>query len=65
VNFAAYVERTFNNLRTNFADEIPRKEFFNSYRLLASIIPARQAMSIEREAPRQGVKFDSSWPTST
>jgi len=31
VNFTAYVGRTFNNLRTNFADEIPRKEFFNTH----------------------------------
>jgi hypothetical protein len=31
VHFAAYGERTFNNLRTNFADEIPRREFFNSH----------------------------------
>jgi len=32
VNFSAYGERTFNNLRANFAGEIPRKEFFNSHR---------------------------------
>jgi len=30
VNFSAYGERTFNNLRANFAAEILRKEFFNS-----------------------------------
>jgi hypothetical protein len=29
VDFSVYRERTFNNLRTNFADEIPSKEFFN------------------------------------
>jgi hypothetical protein len=42
VNFAAYGERTFNNLRTNFADEIPRKEFFNSHRRLRSEPPNRE-----------------------
>jgi hypothetical protein len=31
VNFSIYSRRTFNNLRTNFAVEIPQKEFFNSY----------------------------------
>jgi hypothetical protein len=30
VNFSAYGERTFNNLRANFSAEILRKEFFNS-----------------------------------
>jgi hypothetical protein len=30
-NFSTYGERTFNNLRTNFAVVIPREEFFNSY----------------------------------
>jgi hypothetical protein len=30
-NFSVYDRRTFNNLRTNFAIEIPKKEFFNSY----------------------------------
>jgi len=39
VNFSAYGERTFNNLRANFAGEIPRKEFFNSYRRLHSLTP--------------------------
>jgi hypothetical protein len=34
VNFSAYGERTFNNLRANFAGEIPRKEFFNSHAYL-------------------------------
>jgi len=31
MNFSVYDERTFNNLRANFAGEIPRKEFFNSH----------------------------------
>ena len=30
MNFSVYGERTFNNLRTNFAVKIPEKEFFNS-----------------------------------
>ena len=34
VNFSAHGERTFNNLRANFAGEIPRKEFFNSHACL-------------------------------
>jgi hypothetical protein len=33
LNFSVYVERTFNNLRANFAGEIPRKEFFNTHRI--------------------------------
>jgi hypothetical protein len=32
VNFSVYGRRTFNNLRTNFAAEIPKKDFFNSHR---------------------------------
>src|SRR6266478_175402 len=39
VNFSAYGERTFNNLRANFAGEIPREEFFNSHRRLHSLTP--------------------------
>jgi len=35
VNFSAYGERTFNNLRANFVGEIPRKEFFNSHGLFS------------------------------
>jgi hypothetical protein len=31
VTFSTYDQRTFNNLRTNVAVEIPRKEFFNSH----------------------------------
>jgi hypothetical protein len=31
VTFSTYGQRTFNNLRTNVAVEIPRKEFFNSH----------------------------------
>jgi hypothetical protein len=31
VNFSACGEPRFNNLRTNFAGEIPRREFFNSH----------------------------------
>jgi hypothetical protein len=34
LNFSAYSERTFNNLRANFCGEIPRKEFFNSHGML-------------------------------
>jgi hypothetical protein len=30
-NSSAYGERIFNNLRTNFVVEIPRKEFFNTH----------------------------------
>jgi hypothetical protein len=33
MNFSVYGEPTFNNLRTNFIIEIPRKEFFNSHGL--------------------------------
>jgi hypothetical protein len=36
VIFSVDGERTFNNLRMNFAAEIPRKEFFNSDRRLHS-----------------------------
>jgi hypothetical protein len=36
VNFSVYGKRTFNDLRVNFAGEIPRKEFFNSHRRLHS-----------------------------
>jgi len=32
VNFSAYGKRRFNNLRANFVREIPREEFFNTYR---------------------------------
>jgi len=32
VNFSAYSKRRFNNLRANFVREIPREEFFNTYR---------------------------------
>jgi hypothetical protein len=32
VDFSVCGERTFNNLRANFAGEIPRKEFFNTHR---------------------------------
>jgi len=35
-NFRARDERAFNYLRTNFAGEIPRKEFFNS-RLISTV----------------------------
>src|ERR1700687_6318792 len=31
VDFSVCGERTFNNLRANFAGEIPRKEFFNTH----------------------------------
>jgi len=34
VNFSAYGERVFNNLRTNSVAETPRKEFFNRHRRL-------------------------------
>jgi hypothetical protein len=37
VNFSAYGKRTFNNLRANFVREIPREEFFNTYRRLHSL----------------------------
>jgi hypothetical protein len=33
-NFSAYGKRRFNNLRANFVREIPREEFFNTYRRL-------------------------------
>jgi hypothetical protein len=36
VSFTAYVGRTFNNLRTNFADEIPRKRVFQHPCLFAT-----------------------------
>jgi hypothetical protein len=31
-DFSTCGERTFNNLRMNFAAQIPRKEFFNTHR---------------------------------
>src|SRR5580693_3693241 len=37
VNFSAYGKRHFNNLRANFVREIPREEFFNTYRRLHSL----------------------------
>jgi hypothetical protein len=37
VDFSFYGEPTFNNLRTNFVVEIPRKEFFNSHACLQQL----------------------------
>jgi hypothetical protein len=45
VNFSVYGLRTFNNLRTNFVREIPRKEFFNTHACL-------------RQLFRSGLDFD-------
>ena len=51
-NFTAYGEQTFNNLRTNFFVEIPRKEFFNSHRRLHSKPPNRRKTQKNRPGPQ-------------
>jgi len=51
MNFSAYGERTFNNLRANFAGEIPRKEFFNSHRRLHQLRIVSEIDSMTMSAP--------------
>jgi hypothetical protein len=43
VNFSVYGRRTFNNLQTNFAAEIPKKRVFQHARLTSTIELLSQA----------------------
>ncbi len=46
LNFRAYGERRFNNLRANSVEEIPSKEFFNSHRRLHQLRNHWYALSL-------------------
>jgi uncharacterized protein YjbJ (UPF0337 family) len=55
VDFSVCGERTFNNLRANFAGEIPRKEFFNTHTRCRSLTSGQNVLSsVERSRWRDG-----------
>jgi hypothetical protein len=51
VNFSVYGRRPFNNSRTNFVVEIPRKEFFSSQRRLHNCAPFVRPSAITLKNP--------------